>query len=120
LNWVRNLAGHRFRNDGEPMSVLGQLLDSVTVTGSPFLTELMFPLGLRYHALHHLFPSNPYHAQGTAHRRLIKQHEPGSPYHQTIQPTLFSALRQLWSEAQSVGGLARQDNTRGYPDPRPR
>jgi fatty acid desaturase len=117
LNWVRNLAGHRFRNEGEPMSVLGQLLDSVTVTGSPLWTELMFPLGLRYHALHHLFPSLPYHALGTAHRRLTSQLQPGSPYHQTIQPTLLSALRQLWSEAQAAGGLAQQDNTRGYPDP---
>jgi hypothetical protein len=37
-----------------------------------------FPLGLRYHALHHLFPSLPYHALGTAHRRLIVALPPDS------------------------------------------
>jgi fatty acid desaturase len=98
LNWLRNLAGHHFRNDGEEMSVVGQLLDSVTVTGHPVWTEVLFPLGLRYHALHHLFPSLPYHSLGVAHRRLMAQLPPDSAYHQTIYPTLFSVLRQLWSE----------------------
>ena len=59
LNHIRNLVAHRYRNTGEPMSHADQLADSVTITGRRFSTELFFPLGLRYHALHHLFPGDP-------------------------------------------------------------
>ena len=38
-------------------------------------------MGLRYHALHHLLPSVPYHALGKAHARLIATLAQESPYH---------------------------------------
>lgn len=41
----------------------------------------MKPVGLRYHALHHLLPSLPYHALGEAHRRISAALTPDSPYH---------------------------------------
>ena len=34
------------------------------------LPALWAPVGLRYHALHHLLPSTPYHSLAEAHRRL--------------------------------------------------
>jgi fatty acid desaturase len=37
-------------------------------------------VGLRYHALHHLLPSVPYHNLGIAHRRLAAVLDPASPY----------------------------------------
>jgi fatty acid desaturase len=37
-------------------------------------------VGLRYHALHHLLPSLPYHSLGTAHRRLAAHLGAGSTY----------------------------------------
>ena len=33
--------------------------------------ELSAPVGCKLHALHHLFPSLPYHALSTAHQRLM-------------------------------------------------
>lgn len=101
LNWLRNLAGHTFTSDGAPMSHVAQFEDSITVLGHPVLTELMFPLGLRYHALHHLFPAMPYHQLGIAHRRLLAQLSPASKqaYERTFRPGLLHVLTGLWQSA---------------------
>ena len=70
LNQIRTLVAHLWENEGETMTVTGQFLDSVNVPPPGFLAELWAPVGLRYHALHHLLPSVPYHALAEAHRRL--------------------------------------------------
>ena len=70
LNQVRTLVAHLWENDGEPMSVTAQYLDSVNVPPPATLPALWAPVGLRYHALHHLLPGVPYHNLGEAHRRL--------------------------------------------------
>jgi fatty acid desaturase len=49
--------------------VTAQYLDSTNVPDG-FLPYLWAPVGLRYHALHHLLPSLPYHSLGEAHRRI--------------------------------------------------
>ncbi|NIO40668.1 MAG: fatty acid desaturase, partial [Burkholderiales bacterium] len=81
LNFWRNLLAHRFLSDGEQMSHLSQLMDSTTIIGNRYTTELFFPLQLRYHALHHLFPAIPYHNLAEGHRRMMKVCPTGSPYH---------------------------------------
>lgn len=108
LNAFRTMAAHRFRNhDGHEMNHLEQLLDSVNITGNRWTTELWAPVGLRYHALHHLFPSMPYHNLAEAHSRLMAQLPADSPYRQTVSPSLFSALYQLWCDARrGAAGIA--------------
>ncbi len=103
LNWLRNLAGHRFLNDGRELDYFGQLNDSITVIGNPLWTELLFPLGLRYHALHHLFPAIPYHNLGKAHRRLMELLPADSPYRKTIYFGLWPVLVDLWRNARAHG-----------------
>jgi fatty acid desaturase len=101
LNWLRNLAGHTFTSTGAAMSHVEQFQDSITVLGNPVLTELMFPLGLRYHALHHLFPAMPYHQLGIAHRRLLAQLSPASrvAYERTFRTSLTGVIVGLWRSA---------------------
>ncbi|MEC9340160.1 MAG: fatty acid desaturase [Pseudomonadota bacterium] len=101
LNWVRNLAAHRYDNAGDAMSLEAQVAESINITGQTWLTALLFPVGLRYHATHHMFPGLPYHALGEAHRRLQTQLPAGSPYHGTGRTTFWSAARELWRRASS-------------------
>lgn len=81
LNQVRTLVAHLWENEGEPMTVTAQYLDSVNVPPPALLPGLWAPVGLRYHALHHLLPGVPYHNLGAAHRRIEAALEAGSPYH---------------------------------------
>ncbi len=97
LNQVRTLVAHLWENEGEPMSVTAQYLDTVNVPPPSLLPGLWAPVGLRYHALHHLIPSVPYHALGEAHRRLSTLLEMDSPYHKAS----YSGLPLL------VGRIAR-------------
>jgi fatty acid desaturase len=95
LNWVRNLAAHRYANMGGEMTFTEQVEGSINIVGSSLVTLLLFPVGLRYHGLHHLFPSLPYHALGKAHRRLINALPEESPYRRTCCPGFFTAVRSL-------------------------
>jgi fatty acid desaturase len=81
LNQLRTLVAHLWENEGEAMSVTAQFLDSVNVPPPGIWAELWAPIGLRYHALHHLLPSLPYHALPEAHRRLAATLAPTSHYH---------------------------------------
>jgi fatty acid desaturase len=81
LNQIRTLVAHLWENEGEPMSVTAQFLDSVNVPPPGTLPALWAPVGLRYHALHHLLPGVPYHNLGEAHRRLCRELDVGSVYH---------------------------------------
>ncbi|MGD9811026.1 MAG: fatty acid desaturase [Sphingobium sp.] len=80
LNQLRTLVAHLWENEGEAITVTAQYLDSVNVPPPSPLAALWAPVGLRYHALHHLLPSLPYHALGEAHRRMIAELGSGSTY----------------------------------------
>ena len=95
LNQIRTLVAHLWENDGEPLSVTAQFLDSVNVPPPSMLAALWAPVGLRYHALHHLLPSVPYHALGTAHRRLTAELAPDSAYHRSNYDGLAGLVYRL-------------------------
>ncbi len=76
LNQLRTLVAHLWENEGDPMTVTAQFLDSVNVPPPGLAGEIWAPVGLRYHALHHLMPSMPYHDLPEAHRRLAAELAP--------------------------------------------
>lgn len=96
INHVRTLVAHRYRSQGQTLSHLEQFQDSTNIVGA-WWTELWCPLGLRYHALHHLFPGIPYYNLGKAHLRLMNAFEAGSIYHQSVYPNFQSAFGEWWS-----------------------
>ena len=95
LNQIRTLVAHLWENEGEPMSVTAQYLDSVNVPPPGTLPALWAPVGLRYHALHHLLPGVPYHNLGEAHRRLCRELDANSIYHQSTHRGLSPLVVRL-------------------------
>ncbi|SFS00863.1 fatty acid desaturase family protein [Sphingomonas jatrophae] len=95
VNQIRTLVAHLWENEGEAMSVTAQYLDSVNVPPPTLLPALWAPVGLRYHALHHLLPSVPYHRLGAAHRRLVTALGADSPYHAANHPGLPQLVARL-------------------------
>jgi fatty acid desaturase len=102
LNWVRTLAAHGYRNTGDTMSFAQQIEDSHNVAGHPLLTELIFPVGLRFHCTHHLFPNLPYHSLGTAHRRLMAELPEDSPYRRMMRGGLLETTVAMWRSARAA------------------
>lgn len=96
LNTVRALGGtHLYVEEAQGRDARGQLLDSLNIDSNSPLTVLLCPVGLRFHALHHVAPYLPYHALPTAHRRLMAQLPAGSEYHQVTMPSLGAGVGRM-------------------------
>jgi len=95
LNQLRTLVAHLWENDGQAMTVTAQYLDSVNVPPPSPLAALWAPVGLRYHATHHLLPSLPYHSLAEAHRRLTGRLAPGSTYMRANYPGMLMLVGRI-------------------------
>ena len=95
LNQLRTLVAHLWQNDGAAMTVTAQYLDSVNVPPPALLAELWAPVGLRYHALHHLLPATPYHSLPEAHRRLSAELGAGSTYARASYPGMMILIARI-------------------------
>lgn len=99
VNQVRTLAAHGYVHGEEPVDAEGQLLDSINLRGWPWLTLLVAPVGMRFHALHHFLPGIPYHSLGAVHRALLRELPPDAAYRRTVRDGLWPTLQTLWGNA---------------------
>jgi fatty acid desaturase len=114
MNCLRTLASHRFTSEGRETTFVGQMLDSVTMDNDSPLAVLLNPVGLRYHTMHHLFPSMPYHNVRTAHKRLLAELPADSPYRLTVARSIWPVIGDLWRRAQNrpIAPIGREANAR--------
>jgi fatty acid desaturase len=101
LNALRTLGAHRWTSHGTEMTFVEQMLDSINYPHTPLISGLWAPVGLRFHALHHIFPTMPYHTLGKAHRRLMAKLPADSPYRKTEARSLTMELIRLWQRARA-------------------
>ena len=94
LNQLRQLADHHFEGDGSRVDMASHIMDSCNFTRNDPLTLLFFPFSIRYHALHHLFPSLPYHNLKNAHAHLVATLPADSPYLQLDRPGWWSVAKR--------------------------
>lgn len=104
FNQLRTLVAHLWENDGDTMTVTAQYLDSVNIPPPSPLAGLWAPVGLRYHALHHLIPSTPYHSLHEAHRRIREHLGAGSTFDEANHPGLIHLVTRI---ARSTMGRPR-------------
>ena len=107
VNQARTLVAHHWDNEGDKMTLDEQFLDSVNVPPPNLASELWAPVGLRYHALHHLLPRLPYHNLGKAHARLAKALGADSHYHHASEKGLFEALADLFKRVGHKNALRK-------------
>lgn len=93
FNQLRTLVAHLWENDGEAMTATAQYLDSVNVPHA--IAAIWAPVGLRYHALHHLVPSLPYHSLHKAHRRLSAHLGAGSTFEEASHPGMWPLVARI-------------------------
>lgn len=102
VNAVRTLGAHRWTSDGNEMNFVEQMVDSVNYPKNPVIGALWAPVGLRWHALHHIFPTMPYHALAKAHVRLSENLPADSPYHLCSAKSLPNEVATLWRRAKAA------------------
>ena len=113
LNQLRTLVAHLWENEGEPMSVTAQYLDTVNVPPPGHVAALWAPVGLRYHALHHLLPSLPYHSLAEAHRRLSAHEAAQATYGRAHYPGMAPLIGRIaGSTMRYRGGSPRREEGR--------
>ncbi len=101
VNAFRTLGAHRWTGDGSEMTFVEQMLDSVNYPNHALIGELWAPVGLRFHALHHIFPTMPYHYLPKAHAKLSAQLPADSPFHKSNAVSLPDEIRLLWRRAKA-------------------
>lgn len=96
LNVIRALGGtHGYRHSPARIGFRSQIEDSFNIESRSMLHRILFPNGLQYHALHHLFPRIPYYRMREAHTLLMEQLPRGSFYRALSLPTIWRGFKRV-------------------------
>jgi fatty acid desaturase len=116
LHGIRIMVGHRYDAEGAPGDRVDQVLDSFNFTHNRPVVTLLAPLGFNLHALHHLFPSIPYHNMPEAHRLISAALPTNSVYHSVESSSYFrEVLRFLRRPAGPAQSRNQEPQGRGLP-----
>jgi len=96
MNQMRLLGDHHLASEGDELSFHDHILDSCNYTKPDLGVWLFCPFSIRYHALHHMFPSLPYHNLSAAHDYLSRDLLADSPYHSLCRPSWWSVARHAF------------------------
>lgn len=96
LNSLRTLgATHWYTSTGNSMGMEEQVEDSINIRSKSIFTQILCPVGTQFHALHHMFPSIPYHYLRPAYECLIKEF----PNEKILTDTTKESLFDSWQIA---------------------
>lgn len=110
INSIRTLGAHAYRYKGDAtVTKTEEFLDSVNVPSEDFLSKLIAPVGLRFHATHHLFPATPYHNLPGLHAALATELSDNTAYLTTSRKSFADALARLWKDASDAD--SRRNNS---------
>lgn len=108
VNAVRTLGAHAYRYAGDAkVGKQDEFLDSVNVPSEDVISRLIAPVGLRFHATHHLFPATPYHQLPKLHAALVEELPDTSIYLSTSRKSFAHALARLWADASEADRIRR-------------
>jgi fatty acid desaturase len=96
LDFVHLLTAHRYDGFSKAGNLQAQADDSITIVGS-WITEIWNPVGLRYHALHHLQEDLPYHSLGKIHQILVNKLPSDNFYQKSIERSAWPVWVKLFS-----------------------
>lgn len=94
INFYRVITSHTYLSRFNKTTFKQQILDSINIP-SIFWSMWLYPVGLKYHALHHMYPNIPYHNLGKAHKWLISELPDKHPYRTTVSSSYFNAVGRL-------------------------
>lgn len=111
INSIRTLGAHAYRYKGDvTVNKIEEYLDSINVPSEDPLSKVIAPVGLRFHATHHLFPATPYHNLPKLHKALAAELSETTAYLSTSRKSFAHALKTLWRDASDAD---RRGNDRG-------
>ncbi|MEZ5927261.1 MAG: fatty acid desaturase [Parvularculaceae bacterium] len=100
VNSIRTLGAHAYRYAGDvKVTKTEEFLDSVNVPSKDIISIVIAPVGLRFHATHHLFPATPYHGLPGLHEALVAELPDTAAYLSTSRKSFAHAVARLWREA---------------------
>jgi fatty acid desaturase len=112
INSIRTLGAHAYRYQGDvSVSKTEEFLDSINVPSDDVVSKLIAPVGLRFHATHHLFPATPYHNLPKLHAALAAELSDTSVYLSTSRRNYAHAFASLWTDARAADQRRRSPAT---------